>query len=175
MAVRVIAQRAERIIVCGARNSSNTNRLCEVAANEGRQALLMQDPKDLTLSFIDGAAVIGLTAGASAPEDLVQEALARLAQLAPAHRGGGVRDPRGRAFRARGSVAARLSAGERFLNVPRRGGDQPEPVAAQPAPEHQRGHHRDGACEPDPGAPPMVPGQAGGCDKPNRINQRGES
>jgi 4-hydroxy-3-methylbut-2-enyl diphosphate reductase len=48
--------------------------------SEGRQALLMQDPKDLTLSFIDGAAVIGLTAGASAPEDLVQEALARLAQ-----------------------------------------------------------------------------------------------
>ena len=79
-AVRVIARRAERIIVCGARNSSNTNRLCEVAANEGRKALLMQDPKDLTLSFIDGAAVIGLTAGASAPEDLVQEALAQLSR-----------------------------------------------------------------------------------------------
>ncbi|MET0527503.1 MAG: 4-hydroxy-3-methylbut-2-enyl diphosphate reductase [Microvirga sp.] len=80
MAVRVIAQRAERVIVCGARNSSNTNRLCEVAESEGRPALLMQEPKDLTLSFIDGAAVIGLTAGASAPEELVQEALARLAQ-----------------------------------------------------------------------------------------------
>lgn len=80
MAVRVIAQRAERLIVCGARNSSNTNRLCEVAVSEGRQALLMQDPKDLTLSFIDGVSVIGLTAGASAPEDLVQDALAQLAQ-----------------------------------------------------------------------------------------------
>ena len=80
MAVRVIAKRAERIIVCGARNSSNTNRLCEVATHEGRPSLLMQDPRDLTLSFIDGAAVIGLTAGASAPEDLVQEALTRLAQ-----------------------------------------------------------------------------------------------
>jgi 4-hydroxy-3-methylbut-2-enyl diphosphate reductase len=80
LAVRVIAQRAERIIVCGASNSSNTNRLCEVAKSEGRPALLMQDPKDLTLCFIDGAAVIGLTAGASAPEDLVQEALALLAQ-----------------------------------------------------------------------------------------------
>jgi 4-hydroxy-3-methylbut-2-enyl diphosphate reductase len=80
MAVRVIAKRAERIIVCGARNSSNTNRLREVAASEGRPALLMQDPKDLTLSFIDGAAVIGLTAGASAPEDLIREALTRLAQ-----------------------------------------------------------------------------------------------
>lgn len=80
LAVRVIAKRAERVIVCGARNSSNTNRLCEVAESEGRPALLMQDPKDLTLSFIDGAAVIGLTAGASAPEELVQEALALLAQ-----------------------------------------------------------------------------------------------
>ncbi|WP_230530364.1 4-hydroxy-3-methylbut-2-enyl diphosphate reductase [Microvirga roseola] len=80
MAVRVIAERAERVIVCGARNSSNTNRLCEVAQGEGRPALLMQDPSDLTLSFVDGVAVIGLTAGASAPEELVQEALARLAQ-----------------------------------------------------------------------------------------------
>lgn len=80
MAVRVIARRAERFIVCGARNSSNTNRLCEVAEREGRPALLMQDAEDLTLSFIDGVAVIGLTAGASAPEDLVQEALSRLAQ-----------------------------------------------------------------------------------------------
>jgi 4-hydroxy-3-methylbut-2-en-1-yl diphosphate reductase len=79
MAVRVIAKRAERIIVCGARNSSNTNRLCEVAESEGRRALLMQDPRDLTLSFIDGVAVIGLTAGASAPETLVQEALVQLA------------------------------------------------------------------------------------------------
>ncbi len=80
MAVRVIAKRAERMIVCGARNSSNTNRLCEVAQSEGRPALLMQDVKDLTLSFIEGVAVIGLTAGASAPEELVQEALAQLAQ-----------------------------------------------------------------------------------------------
>jgi 4-hydroxy-3-methylbut-2-enyl diphosphate reductase len=80
MAVRVIAKRADRIIVCGARNSSNTNRLCEVAANEGRRALLMQDPRDLTLSFVEGAAVIGLAGGASAPEELVQEALAQLAQ-----------------------------------------------------------------------------------------------
>ncbi len=80
MAVRVIAKRAERIIVCGARNSSNTNRLCEVAASEGRPALLMQDVADLTLSFIDGAAMIGITAGASAPEALVQEALLQLAR-----------------------------------------------------------------------------------------------
>jgi len=80
LAVRAIARRAERIIVCGARNSSNTNRLLELAESEGRPALLMQDPKDLTLSFIDGAAVIGITAGASAPEELVQEVLGLLTQ-----------------------------------------------------------------------------------------------
>ncbi|HZH53828.1 MAG TPA: 4-hydroxy-3-methylbut-2-enyl diphosphate reductase [Microvirga sp.] len=80
MAVRVISRRADRVIVCGARNSSNTNRLCEVAESEGRQALLMQDPRDLTLSFVDGVTVIGLTAGASAPESLVQEALVQLSR-----------------------------------------------------------------------------------------------
>jgi 4-hydroxy-3-methylbut-2-enyl diphosphate reductase len=80
MAVRVIATRAERVIVCGSRNSSNTNRLREVAESQGRPALLMQDPRDLTLSFIDGVAVIGLTAGASAPEPMIQQALAQLSQ-----------------------------------------------------------------------------------------------
>jgi 4-hydroxy-3-methylbut-2-enyl diphosphate reductase len=80
MAVRVITERAERVIVCGARNSSNSNRLREVAENEGRPALLMEDLRDLTFAFIDGARVIGLTAGASAPEEMVQQALRQLAQ-----------------------------------------------------------------------------------------------
>jgi 4-hydroxy-3-methylbut-2-en-1-yl diphosphate reductase len=79
MAVRVITERAERVIVCGARNSSNSNRLREVAEHEGRPALLMEDLRDLTLAFIDGARVIGLTAGASAPEEMVQQALRQLA------------------------------------------------------------------------------------------------
>jgi 4-hydroxy-3-methylbut-2-en-1-yl diphosphate reductase len=80
MAVRVITERAERVIVCGARNSSNTNRLREVAEHQGRPTLLMEDLRDLTLAFIDGARVIGLTAGASAPEEMVQQALSQLAQ-----------------------------------------------------------------------------------------------
>ncbi|WP_210493316.1 4-hydroxy-3-methylbut-2-enyl diphosphate reductase [Microvirga antarctica] len=80
LAVRVIAARAERVIVCGSGNSSNTARLREVAESHGRPALLMQDPRDLTLSFIDGVAVIGLTAGASAPEQMINQALARLAE-----------------------------------------------------------------------------------------------
>lgn len=79
-AVRAIALRAERIIVCGARNSSNTARLCELAEGEGRSALLMTSLSDLTPDFIRGAQVIGLTAGASAPEAMVREALSQLAR-----------------------------------------------------------------------------------------------
>jgi 4-hydroxy-3-methylbut-2-en-1-yl diphosphate reductase len=78
-AVRAIAGRAEKVIVCGARNSSNTNRLCEVAENSGRPALLMESLADLNPAFLEGTQVIGLTAGASAPEEMVRQALAQLA------------------------------------------------------------------------------------------------
>lgn len=78
MAVRALAGRAERIIVCGSRNSSNTARLKEVAEDAGRPALLMASLADLTPGFIDGAQVIGITAGASAPEEMVRDALAQL-------------------------------------------------------------------------------------------------
>ena len=78
-AVQALAARAERIIVCGARNSSNTLRLIEVAEKAGRPARLVTGPDDLTPDFISGAQVIGLTAGASAPEGMVREALRQLA------------------------------------------------------------------------------------------------
>jgi 4-hydroxy-3-methylbut-2-enyl diphosphate reductase len=83
MAVRVIMERAERVIVCGARNSSNTNRLRDVAESGGRPALLMQELRDLTPAFIEGARIIGLTSGASAPEEMVQQALVQLSQWRP--------------------------------------------------------------------------------------------
>jgi 4-hydroxy-3-methylbut-2-en-1-yl diphosphate reductase len=79
-AVRAIAGRADKVIVCGARNSSNTNRLCEVAEDAGRPALLMESLADLNPAFVEGTQVIGLTAGASAPEEMVRLALAQLAQ-----------------------------------------------------------------------------------------------
>ena len=79
-AVRALAERADRIVVCGARNSSNTIRLCEVAENAGCPAFLMTQVDDLTPAFVDGARVIGLTAGASAPEEMVQGALRQLAR-----------------------------------------------------------------------------------------------
>lgn len=78
-AVRMIAERAERFIVCGARNSSNSNRLRELASFLGRPALLVEEASEIAESFIDECDVIGLTAGASAPEAMVQEVLVRLA------------------------------------------------------------------------------------------------
>ena len=78
-ALRSIAARAERVIVCGARNSSNTNRLSELARFLGRPALLVEDAGEIDEDFVAGVSTIGLTSGASAPEALVQEALARLA------------------------------------------------------------------------------------------------
>ncbi|MFN3686981.1 4-hydroxy-3-methylbut-2-enyl diphosphate reductase [Salinarimonas sp.] len=78
-ALRSIAARAERVIVCGARNSSNTNRLAELARVLGRPALLVEDAGEIGEDFVAGVSTIGLTSGASAPEALVQEALARLA------------------------------------------------------------------------------------------------
>lgn len=78
-AVRALATRAERIVVCGARNSSNTNRLRELASFLGRPARLIEEAHELEEAFVDGVSVLGLTAGASAPEILVRETLARLA------------------------------------------------------------------------------------------------
>jgi len=77
-AVRMIAERAERFIVCGARNSSNSNRLRELASFLGRPALLVEEAGEIRESFVEECEVIGLTSGASAPEIMVREALARL-------------------------------------------------------------------------------------------------
>lgn len=78
-ALRRIAERADRLVVCGARNSSNANRLREVGEAEGRPTLLIEEPYELPRSFVDEAEILGVTAAASTPEDVVQELLARLA------------------------------------------------------------------------------------------------
>lgn len=78
-AVRMLAERAERFIVCGARNSSNTNRLRDVARFLNRPALLVEDARELDADFIADAQTIGVTAGASAPEIIVSEVLEKLA------------------------------------------------------------------------------------------------
>ncbi|WP_240756761.1 4-hydroxy-3-methylbut-2-enyl diphosphate reductase [Roseicella aquatilis] len=78
-AVKAIAPRAELMVVVGAPNSSNSVRLVEVAQRAGcPKAIMVQRGRDLDPGLADGLGVVGITAGASAPEVLVEEVLARL-------------------------------------------------------------------------------------------------
>ena len=79
-AVKAIAAHCDRVIVVGAPNSSNSLRLVEVAMRAGSDSRLVQRAGELDWDWIGQPAVIGLTAGASAPEILVEEALDALAE-----------------------------------------------------------------------------------------------
>ncbi|WP_281301256.1 MULTISPECIES: 4-hydroxy-3-methylbut-2-enyl diphosphate reductase [unclassified Iodidimonas] len=76
--VKAMAARCDRLLVIGAPNSSNSRRLVEVAEKEGVSSRLLQKAADLDWDWLSGAAVIGVTAGASAPEILVQELISAL-------------------------------------------------------------------------------------------------
>jgi 4-hydroxy-3-methylbut-2-enyl diphosphate reductase len=80
-AVKAMAARCDVVIVVGSPNSSNSNRLREVAANLGVPAYMLDDAADLKPEWIEGKEVVGVTAGASAPEVLVQAVIARLMEL----------------------------------------------------------------------------------------------
>ena len=80
-AVKVMAPRADVVIVVGSPNSSNSNRLREVARNLGREAYLVDSAAELRPEWIAGKRVVGVTAGASAPEVLVQAVIGRLREL----------------------------------------------------------------------------------------------
>jgi len=76
-AVKVLAERAELFLVIGAESSSNSKRLVEVAKRAGSQdARLVASAENVDWSWFDGVTTLGLTAGASAPEDLVQGLIA---------------------------------------------------------------------------------------------------
>jgi len=76
LAVKDIAPRAEAVVVIGSKNSSNSNRLVEVARAYGaKHALLADSAADIPWAELSGIATLGLTAGASAPETLVQEVI----------------------------------------------------------------------------------------------------
>ncbi len=74
-AVKAIARSCELVLVIGAENSSNSQRLKEVAAREGARAHLIQRASFIDWDWFEGVETLGLTAGASAPEILVQEVL----------------------------------------------------------------------------------------------------
>ena len=81
-AVKELTERAEVVIVVGAPESSNSSRLVELAAKRGARAHLVQTAAEIDPAWIQGARCVGVTAGASAPEVLVEEVVARLEQLA---------------------------------------------------------------------------------------------
>jgi 4-hydroxy-3-methylbut-2-en-1-yl diphosphate reductase len=80
-AVRDLARQVELVLVVGARNSSNSQRLREVAAQQGVAAHLVQDETGIDPAWIAGVRRIGVTAGASTPEVLVQRVAQRLRDL----------------------------------------------------------------------------------------------
>ncbi len=71
-AVRELAAVVDVILVVGSRNSSNSNRLCEIGRDLGKPSYLIDDATALQPGWFDGVGAVGLTAGASAPETLVQ-------------------------------------------------------------------------------------------------------
>ncbi len=77
-AVRELARAVDVILVVGSRNSSNSNRLREIGQELGRPAYLIDDAEALQAAWFEGVASVGLTAGASAPETLVQGVIAGL-------------------------------------------------------------------------------------------------
>ena len=79
-AIKEVARRADVVLVIGSDNSSNSKRLAEVARDLGTSAHLVDDETEVDPAWLEGAEVVGLTSGASAPERLVDRMLAWLAE-----------------------------------------------------------------------------------------------
>lgn len=79
-AVKEVAPECDLLLVVGSRNSSNSRRLVEVAKNAGAASYLIDDAREIRAQWLDGCRVVGVTAGASAPEHLVEEVLTALAE-----------------------------------------------------------------------------------------------
>ena len=80
-AIRSIAQRADVVLVLGSPTSSNSNRLREVAAESGADAHLIDDVSEIQPEWLEGCELVGVTAGASAPESLVVDVIGQLVVL----------------------------------------------------------------------------------------------
>ncbi|MCD9494502.1 4-hydroxy-3-methylbut-2-enyl diphosphate reductase [Photobacterium carnosum] len=80
-AVREMAATVDVMIVVGSKNSSNSNRLSELAVKLGTPSYLTDSAEDINPQWLEGRKVVGVTAGASAPEELVNQIIARIKQL----------------------------------------------------------------------------------------------
>ncbi len=75
-AVKQLAPRCDLVLVIGSRNSSNSNRLVEVARQHGASSYLIDNEHEVKEEWLDGVETVGITSGASAPEELVQRLIA---------------------------------------------------------------------------------------------------
>jgi 4-hydroxy-3-methylbut-2-enyl diphosphate reductase len=80
VAVKEVARDADLLLVVGSENSSNSNRLVEVARKQGTPSYLIDSSGDIRAEWLQGVTTVALTAGASAPENLVQEVVTFLEQ-----------------------------------------------------------------------------------------------
>ena len=80
-AVRAISPQVDLLLVVGAQNSSNSNRLREIGEELKVRSYLIDDAKGLDAGWLDGVKTMGITAGASAPEELVEELIEKLKSL----------------------------------------------------------------------------------------------
>ena len=80
-AVKELSSHCELMLVVGSRSSSNSNRLRELAEKQGTPAYLIDGPEDIDPAWLAGKTAIGVTAGASAPEVLARQVIARLRDL----------------------------------------------------------------------------------------------
>ncbi len=80
-AVRILAEECDLVLVVGSVNSSNSNRLRELAEREGAEAYLVDNANDIKASWLKGKTAVGITAGASAPEVLVRNVVEHLQKL----------------------------------------------------------------------------------------------
>jgi len=80
-AIKRLVKKCQAILVVGSPNSSNSNRLREIAEQQGIPAWLIDGPEDIQTDWLDAKNTVGLTAGASAPEILVKNVIKRLQEL----------------------------------------------------------------------------------------------
>jgi 4-hydroxy-3-methylbut-2-enyl diphosphate reductase len=80
-AVKMLVRQCDAVVIVGSQNSSNSNRLREVAANVGVPAYLVNDASELRPEWFAGISRVGISAGASAPEVLVQGVISRMEEL----------------------------------------------------------------------------------------------
>ncbi len=81
MALRTITDQTDLVLVVGDPTSSNSNRLREVAQKRGIQSFLINNAEDINPNWLKGVEIIGMTAGASTPEDIVQNCIKKLMKL----------------------------------------------------------------------------------------------